>query len=133
MSDQTIDLSDGPLGYEKVRRAVGSLMMIGWEGTELDEPTELIKKLRPSGLIFFSRNYPPEGAERLSRTLWAIKERGREILGRELFERMSFSFSKVSFPCGSRNTQKVVSQKVSTQRSRDAKKFRHFFFIRTRN
>ena len=60
----------------------GSFLVIGWEGARASEPLELIEEFRPSGLIFFRRNYPQGGGEVLKHQLSQMRalasRRGRD-------------------------------------------------------
>ncbi|MDR0355157.1 MAG: hypothetical protein LBJ64_05425 [Deltaproteobacteria bacterium] len=65
-------------------KQAGSLMILGWEGTDLAEPLSLIEKYRPAGLIFFKRNYPPGGGEELRLQLRTLQARALEVMERPL-------------------------------------------------
>jgi beta-N-acetylhexosaminidase len=58
---------------EKALKEAGSLLMVGWEGTDLGEPLGILEEIRPSGLIFFRRNYPQGGGPELARQLSEIR------------------------------------------------------------
>ncbi|MDR1050656.1 MAG: hypothetical protein LBP95_06175 [Deltaproteobacteria bacterium] len=64
--------------------AAGGYMLLGWEGTGLEEPLELVEKFRPAGLVFFKRNYPGGGGEELRRQLRALQARALEVMDRPL-------------------------------------------------
>jgi beta-N-acetylhexosaminidase len=68
----------------KLKNQAGSLMLIGWEGNDLDEPLQLIENYAPAGLIFFSRNYPPGGGKELAAQLAACQDLSQKLWGRPL-------------------------------------------------
>jgi beta-N-acetylhexosaminidase len=82
------EISSGIFGGGQIRSsshtserqaAAGAFLVIGWEGTLLSEPLELLERYRPAGLIFFRRNYPPGGGPELTDQLLAMKARAKEL------------------------------------------------------
>ncbi|MDL2226329.1 beta-N-acetylhexosaminidase [Deltaproteobacteria bacterium OttesenSCG-928-M10] len=66
--------------------AVGRLLIVGFEGTDFAEVERLVTEVRPSGLVFFKRNYPPDdGPERLREFIERAQALAESVLGRRLF------------------------------------------------
>jgi beta-N-acetylhexosaminidase len=80
---------------EELLDAVGGLMMLSWEGRELDEVLTLIRTFRPAGVIFFERNYPAGGPEALREILGQAQLTARGELGRPLLTAIDYEGGSV--------------------------------------
>jgi beta-N-acetylhexosaminidase len=69
---------------EQTRLQAGSFTLLGWEGNDVSEPLELIKRFRPAGLVFFKRNYPEGGGEELKRQLRVLRAQALSLMGRTI-------------------------------------------------
>lgn len=67
-----------------LNEAVGRLLIVGFEGSDFPEVEDLILQVRPSGLIFFKRNYPG-GPEALRLLIERAQTLAEKELGRRLF------------------------------------------------
>jgi beta-N-acetylhexosaminidase len=61
----------------------GRLLMVGWEGNDPSEPISLLEKYRPTGLVFFRRNFPGS-YEALKKDIREIHRAARKILRRNI-------------------------------------------------
>lgn len=61
----------------------GSLLLIGWLGSKVNEILWLLEEFRPAGFIYFRRNWP-EGLEELKESIGEVNLRARKILKRPL-------------------------------------------------
>ncbi len=75
-----------PEDSRELAEAVGRLLIVGFEGSEVAEVEGLVTRVRPAGLIFFRRNYPEtDGPRRLRELIDSAQALAEGHLGRRLF------------------------------------------------
>lgn len=82
-----MSVNAGPPGDEsrELAEAVGRLLIVGFEGTDFAEVERLVTTVRPSGLVFFKRNYlPNEGPLWLRGFIERTQALAESVLGRRL-------------------------------------------------